>query len=133
MTEFLRLLESELKKEYPSYGIEISFMEDYIPGRLPAVVISPGVKDRRMATLSERSTSVSFSITVIEQHVPELTMQEVEMCENIISYIENNIEIMRAVISINSSLSTSIEKLEDDLNGTFFGKIKINTQLRRRK
>lgn len=131
MTELMKLIEDELKKEYPSTDISIGYLEDFYPSVLPAILIVPGTMDKQMVNLNGHTRKVSLSIEYFEQHIPSLSLEEIEACEKLISFIENNTEVQRKVVYINSNLSTDIEKEGDDLNGIFRGKIKINTQLRR--
>lgn len=131
MTEFLEVIEKELLDEYPKCGVEFGYIEDYIISTLPAILISPGTQSRKTSALNSKETNLNFSITIIDQHEPRASKEEVKLCEELISFIENNIEIKKRVVFMDSSFSTEIRKDEEDMNGTFFGKIKINTQLRR--
>lgn len=132
MTEFLEIVEKELDIKYPEYDIEFGYFEDYIVKNFPAILISPGVQNRKVASLSNKDTSLGFTITVIDQHIAEASKTEIKFCESLIDFFETNVEIKKNVVYANTSFSTVIQKKEEeDLNGVFLGKIKIDTQLRR--
>ncbi|MGL6101113.1 MAG: hypothetical protein ACRC0G_16005 [Fusobacteriaceae bacterium] len=131
MTEFLELLESELKARYRDSEVEFGYLEDYIIGKLPALLISPGTQNRKTASLSNKDTMLSFSITVVDQHVPQATKSEIQFCESVIQFFENNVEIKKNIVYADSAFAIEIKKEEEDINGIFLGKIKVNTQLRR--
>lgn len=131
MTDFLEIVEKELAKKYPEHDVEFGYLEDYIVRKLPAILVSPGTQNRKTASLSNRDTILGFNITIIDQHIAEASKSEIKLCESLIDFFETNAEIKKNIVYADTSFTTEIQKEEEDLNGTFFGKIKINTQLRR--
>ncbi len=113
MTEFLELLESELKARYQDSEVEFGYLEDYIVGKLPALLISPGTQNRKTASLSNKDTMLSFSITVIDQHIPQATKSEIQFCESVIQFFENNVEIKKNIVYADSNFTIEIKKEED--------------------
>ncbi len=130
-TEFLGIVEKELVAKYTEHDVEFGFLEDYIVRNLPVILISPGTQNRKTASLSNKDTTLGFSITIIDQHIAEASKSEIKLCESLIDFFETNTEIKKNIVYADTSFTASIEREEEDLNGTFFGKIKINTQLRR--
>lgn len=131
MITFAEIIKERLEKNFAEYQVDIGFKEDYIPGKLPGVLITPKSQVKNIRSLNGIGKKVNLIIYFFDQHNPVTTIQEVKACEEIIKTLETDGEIVAKYIDLSTNLNVDIQKEEEDLNGIFIGTISVNADLRR--
>lgn len=131
MITFAEIIKDRLEKKFAEYQVDIGFKEDYIPGKLPGVLITPKSQVKNIRSLNGIGKKVNLVIYFFDQHEPRATAQEVGACEEIVKLLETDGEIVAKYIDLSTNLNVDIQKEDEDLNGIFTGIISINADLRR--
>lgn len=131
MITFAEIIKDRLEKNFAEYQVDIGFKEDYIPGKLPGVLITPKSQIKNIRSLNGIGKKVNLIIYFFDQHNPVTTAQEIKACEEIIELLETDDEIISKYIDLSTNLNVDIQKEEEELNGIFIGTISVNTDLRR--
>lgn len=131
MIAFAEIIKDRLETNFAEYQVDIGFKDDYIPGKLPGVLIVPKSQDKGLVSLNGVGKKANLIIYFFDQHNQDATVQEVKACDEIIKYLETDVEIVSKYIRLNTNLNVDVQKEEEDLNGIFIGTISINADLRR--
>lgn len=131
MIAFAEIIKDRLEINFAEYQVDIGFKDDYIPGKLPGVLIVPKSQDKGLVSLNGVGKKANLIIYFFDQHNQDATVQEVKACDEIIKYLETDVEIVSKYIRLNTNLNVDVQKEEEDLNGIFIGTISINADLRR--
>lgn len=131
MIAFAEIIKDRLEINFAEYQVDIGFKDDYIPGKLPGVLIVPKSQDKGLVSLNGIGKKVNLIIYFFDQHNPTTTVQEVKSCEEIVKLLETDGEIVAKYIDLSTNLNVDVQKEEEDLNGIFIGTISVNADLRR--
>lgn len=131
MITFAEIIKDRVEKNFSEYQVDIGFKEDYIPGKLPGVLITPKTQIKSLKSLNGIGEKVNLIISFFDQHGTNATVQEIKACEEIINYLETDREIVAKYIDLTTNLNVEVLKEEEELNGIFVGTISINADLRR--
>lgn len=131
MITFAEIIKERLEKNFAEYQVDIGFKEDYIPGKLPGVLITPKSQIKDIVSLNGIGKKVNLIIYFFDQHNPATSIQEVKACEEIVKHLEIDGEIVAKYIGLSTNLNVDIQKEEENLNGIFIGTISVNADLRR--
>lgn len=131
MIAFAEIIKDRLETNFAEYQVDIGFKDDYIPGKLPGVLIVPKSQDKGLVSLNGVGKKANLIIYFFDQHNQAATVQEVKACDEIIKYLETDVEIVSKYIRLNTNLNVDVQKEEEDLNGIFIGTISVNADLRR--
>ncbi|MEG1339046.1 hypothetical protein [Cetobacterium sp.] len=131
MITFAEIIKNRLEKNFAEYQVDIGFKEDYIPGKLPGVLITPKSQVKSIRSLNGIGKKVNLIIYFFDQHNPDTTVQEINACEEIVKTLETDGEIVAKYIDLSTNLNVEVQKEEEELNGVFIGIISINADLRR--
>ncbi|WP_432204439.1 hypothetical protein ACQ9ZF_05115 [Cetobacterium somerae] len=131
MITFAETIKDRIEKNFAEYQVDVGFKEDYIPGKMPGVLITPRSQNKSFVSLNGVGKKVNLIIYFFDQHEPNSTVQEVEACEYLINLLETDEEIRAKYINLSTNLNVDVEKDDEDLNGIFVGTISINSDLRR--
>lgn len=131
MITFAEVIKDRIEEKYPEYQVDVGFKEDYIPGKFPGVLIVPRSQTKSLRSLNGVGKKVNLIIYFFDPHNPNMSIQEIKNCEEIVNYLETDSEIISKYIDLNTNLNVEIEKEEDELNGIFVGTISVNADLRR--
>ncbi|MEG0398237.1 MAG: hypothetical protein RR656_04035 [Cetobacterium sp.] len=131
MITFAEIIKNRLEKNFAEYQVDIGFKEDYIPGKLPGVLITPKSQVKSIRSLNGIGKKVNLIIYFFDQHNPDTTVQEINTCEEIVKTLETDGEIVAKYIDLSTNLNVEVQKEEEELNGVFIGIISINADLRR--
>lgn len=131
MITFAETIKDRIEKNFAEYQVDVGFKEDYIPGKMPGVLITPRSQNKSFVSLNGVGKKVNLIIYFFDQHEPNSTIQEVKACEDLINLLETDEEIRAKYINLSTNLNVDVEKDDEDLNGIFVGTISINSDLRR--
>lgn len=131
MIAFAEIIKDRIENNFAKYQVDIGFLEDYIPGRLPGVLITPVSQRKNLKSLNGAGKNVGLVIRVFDQHNPNSSILEIENCNEIINLLEKDSQIIAKYINLTTDLRFEIDKQEGEIDGLFIGTISVIADLRR--